>query len=77
MNAYNLYGLAGVALFYFGHVLTDITWYSFVSAIIGKTKNFINLKMYKIIIFVLAVILISFGCGFIFSALKLLPGNLV
>lgn len=71
MNAYNIFGLIGIAIFYLGHILSDITWYVFVSAIIGKTRNFINLKVHKIIITILGIGLIGFGISFIVSSIKL------
>lgn len=70
MNAYNSFGLAGIALFYTGHILSDITWYCFISALISKTRSFISLKVYKIIIVILGVFLVGFGLSFIFSSVK-------
>ena len=72
MNAYNRFGLTGVAIFYLGHILADFTWYVFVSALISKTRNFINLKAQKIIIIVLGIFLIGFGISFIASSVKLI-----
>jgi threonine/homoserine/homoserine lactone efflux protein len=70
MNAYNMFGITGIALFYFGHIMADFTWYLFVSALISKTRNFINLKIYKIIITVLGLSLVGFGVSFILSAIR-------
>ena len=69
MNAYNMFGLIGVVLFYFGHIMADITWYGFVSVLISKTRNFINLKAYKIIIALLGICLIGFGVSFIVGSI--------
>ncbi len=71
MNAYNMFGLIGVVLFYFGHIMADITWYVFISVLISKTRNFINLKAYKIIIALLGICLIGFGVSFIVSSIKI------
>ena len=71
MNAYNLFGLIGVVLFYSGHIMADITWYIFVSALISKTRNFINMKVYKIIITVLGFILLVIGTGFLISSARI------
>jgi threonine/homoserine/homoserine lactone efflux protein len=73
MNAYNLLGLTGVLLFYTGHILSDFTWYTFVSFVIGKTRRFINMKVYKVIIIVLGAVLAAFGIGFLVSAVKMVP----
>lgn len=72
MNAYNTFGLIGVILFYFGHIMSDITWYVFVSALISKTRSFINLKIYKIIISVLGISLIVFGASFLISSARVI-----
>jgi threonine/homoserine/homoserine lactone efflux protein len=71
MSAYNLFGIIGIVVFYLGHIMSDITWYVFVSTLIGKTRNFINLKVHKTIIAVLGICLIGFGISFIVSSVKL------
>lgn len=72
MNAHNLLGVAGVALFYIGHILSDFSWYTLVSFVIGKTRRFINMKVYRIIIVILGAVLIAFGLKFLVSSGKLL-----
>ena len=67
MDAYNSFGIVGVALFYMGHILADITWFTFVSALVSKTLHLINIKVYKVIIVLLALCLICFGISY-FSA---------
>lgn len=75
MNAYNTFGLLGIILFYLGHIMSDITWYVFISTLIGKTRKFINLKVYKIIIAFLGICLIGFGINFIVSSAKIIYHN--
>lgn len=72
MNAYNAFGLLGIILFYTGHITADFTWYVFISTLISKTRNFINLKAYKIIIAFLGVCLIGFGINFIVLSAKII-----
>jgi len=72
MNAYNTYGLLGIILFYTGHIMSDITWYVFISALVSKTRNFISLKIYKMVIAVLGLCLIGFGINFIVFAARIL-----
>lgn len=72
MTAYNTFGLIGVVFFYLGHITSDITWYVCISMIISKSKKFINLKVYKIIIAVLGICLIGFGINFIISAVRVI-----
>ncbi len=71
MNAYKYIGILGIALVYFGHITADITWYVFISALVGKTRSFINQKIYKTIIIILGFSLCGFGVKFLISALKI------
>ena len=70
MSAYSTFGIIGIAIFFMGHVLADISWFVFVSALISKTRHLINIKLYKGIIVVLAVFLIGFGIRFFASSLE-------
>lgn len=72
MNAYNLFGIIGVVLFYVGHITADFSWYLFIAALIGKTRHFINIKVYRIIIGVLGICLIGFGVGFLIASYNLI-----
>ncbi len=73
MNAYKYMGFLGIALVYLGHITADITWYVFISALVGKTRAFINPKVYKRIIIILGCCLCGFGLKFFISALKIFP----
>ena len=64
MSAYSAFGIMGIALFYIGHILSDISWFTFVSALVSKTRHLINIKIYKTIIVVLAMCLIGFAIRF-------------
>lgn len=75
MNAYNTFGLLGVILFYIGHIMSDISWYVFVSALVSKTRKFFSLKVYKMVIAVLGVCLIGFGINFIVFSAKVICYN--
>lgn len=70
MNAYYSFGILGIAVFYVGHILADITWFTFVAAIVSKTRHLINIKAYKVIIVLLAICLISFGISFLVGSIK-------
>jgi threonine/homoserine/homoserine lactone efflux protein len=72
MSAYNKFGILGVVFFYLGHITSDITWYICVSALISKSKKFINLRIYKIVIIILGFCLIGFGASFIISSVKII-----
>jgi len=64
MRSYESYGVAGVAVYYFGHITADVTWYAFVSVIVGKSRRFIKETPYRIIILCLGCILVFFGIQF-------------
>lgn len=68
MQAYNSFGLAGVAVYYFGHISADFGWYGLISTIVGKTRKFISDKPYRVIIAILGILLIFFGVKFVLDA---------
>jgi threonine/homoserine/homoserine lactone efflux protein len=72
MNAYNTFGLIGVIIFYLGHIMADFTWYVSISALISKSKKFISIKIYKIIITVLGICLLGFGVRFLVSSVNII-----
>ena len=77
MNAYNSFGIMGIVLFYFGHIMADFTWYCFISVLISKARTFINLKVYKAVIVLLGVCLVGFGLSFLIASVKLAYSYLV
>ena len=72
MASYTAFGVIGVIFFYLGHISADSTWYITISAIIGKTRNFMSRKVYNRIIIFLALCLIAFGLKFFISSLIML-----
>ena len=70
MTSYNAFGFLGVIVFYIGHILTDISWYTFVALLVSKTRAFIHLKVYRVIIIVLAIFIIGFGVSFMINSVK-------
>jgi threonine/homoserine/homoserine lactone efflux protein len=75
MQSYESFGLAGVAVYYFGHISADIGWYGLVSAVVGTTRRFISEKLYRIILVILGALLIFFGGKFAFEAVKAIVMN--
>lgn len=69
MEAYNAFGIIGIIAFYIGHILSDISWFTFVSVLVSKTKHLINIKAYKFIIVILAFFLIGFGLRFLIASI--------
>ncbi|NLJ55724.1 MAG: LysE family transporter [Firmicutes bacterium] len=72
LQAYKSCATAGVIIFYLGHILADFTWYGLISIIVGKTRQFINNKPYRVIIAFLGGILVFFGISFFYKALLLM-----
>ena len=58
-------GLRGVLVFFLGHILSDLAWYSFVSYAIHFGGRLIRLPVIKGILFVCSLFLIAFGLFFI------------
>ena len=57
-------GYIGVAVFFLGHILADVLWYSAVSLTITRGKKLLNDTAYRVIIGVCAMLLIGFGIMF-------------
>lgn len=58
-------GIAGVGIFFCGHILADLLWYSFVSFIIGRRRAFISTRIYRGILAACALTLTGFGLYFL------------
>ena len=70
LAAYKQFGVAGVVVFYFGHILADFIWYGAISTIIGKTRKFISETVYRVLIAILGAMLVYFGGNFVYSAVQ-------
>jgi len=70
LKAYQSYGVAGVAVFYVGHIAVDFLWYGTVSTVIGKTRRFIKQSLYRIIVGALGGVLMYFGTVFFINGFK-------
>lgn len=71
IQAYKLFGTVGVLVFFTGHILADFIWYGFVSVVVGTTRKFIKVNLYRIIIAFLGGVLIFFGGSFFYNALSI------
>ncbi len=61
LQAYGSYGLAGVLVFYLGHILADISWYSILALLVSRARRFFSLKLNRLIVLVLALCLAALG----------------
>ncbi len=68
------FGAAGVMIFFTGHILADLSWYTIVSFTVGKGKRFINNVMYRWIVGVCALFLAGFALWFFWAGVKKLTG---
>ena len=59
------YGLAGLALFYFGHILADFTWYGAVSLAVARGRGVMSLKVYRGVIAFCGVFLVVLALSFV------------
>jgi len=64
----------GILLFFVGHILSDFTWYSVVSGAFSKGKRIISDEVYRWLILVLGVFILSFSVYFIISGWRMLAG---
>jgi threonine/homoserine/homoserine lactone efflux protein len=62
------YGIAGVAVFFLGHISADLLWYSAISYAVAKGTKIMGEKAYKTVLAICAVFLIMFGSWFIKAA---------
>lgn len=62
-------GPAGLIAFYLGHILGDLSWYSFLSFMVAKGRRFLTDLRYRVLIGVCAGALAGFGLWFVWSGL--------
>lgn len=70
MQSFNAFGIAGVAIYFLGHICADFIWYGFISTLVGTTRRFIRETPYRIIIAILGCLLLYFGGSFLFTAVS-------
>lgn len=62
------YGIAGVVVFFIGHISADLAWYSLISYAVAKGRKIMGDRSYRTVLAVCAVFLIVFGAWFIRAA---------
>jgi threonine/homoserine/homoserine lactone efflux protein len=65
-----LAGIAGVILFYIGHILSDFIWFGFVGFMVERSQKMLGGKVYKYVILVCAMLLLGFGLQFIVHGVR-------
>lgn len=59
------FGIIGVIVFFIGHIIADLGWYSLISLTVSKGKRIIGDKGYKVLLYSCGAFLIFFGAWFI------------
>jgi len=62
-------GFAGIALFFLGHILGDLVWYSAISVAVGKGRKFFGNKTYRILVGVCAIFLAIFAVWLLYDGI--------
>jgi len=61
------FGIMGIFLFFIGHILGDLVWYSGISFAIGKGRNLFTNRIYRILVGSCAAFLILFAIWLIYT----------
>jgi threonine/homoserine/homoserine lactone efflux protein len=64
------FGFWGITFFFAGHILADLSWYSFISAAVARGKNILDDRLYRGLIALCAVFLVLFACYFAYAGLE-------
>jgi threonine/homoserine/homoserine lactone efflux protein len=64
------YGLAGISLFYAGHILSDLGWYVLISVLVHYGKRVTNDRAFQAVIAVCGIFLLFFGLYFGYSGIR-------
>ena len=70
-------GSLGLSSFYFGHILSDVSWYSLVAFLITKGKALLSQSVYRLILLVCGLFLIALSIYFIYSGVNFVRGEVV
>lgn len=69
------HGIAGVLLFFSGHILADFIWLSLIAAVLVSGKRWLTDRIYKGIVFALGLFLCGFSLYFFWSGLQIITGR--
>ena len=64
------FGLMGIVLFFAGHILGDLFWYSLVSAAVTKGRRLLTDRLYRGLIGGCASLLVLLACFFFYTGLQ-------
>jgi threonine/homoserine/homoserine lactone efflux protein len=69
VRGFEVAGLIGVVVFVLSHWISDLSWYTFVSASIHSGKRLITDKVYRTILMICAILLAGIGVMFLVDAI--------
>jgi threonine/homoserine/homoserine lactone efflux protein len=69
MSSYK-FGVLGIAAFFAGHILADLSWYALISFSVARGRRFFTDTIYRWLIGFCASFLIVFACYFFYSGLE-------
>ncbi len=64
------FGLMGIAVFFLGHILADLAWYTLIAFGVARGRRFFNDTFYRGLIGCCASFLILFSCYFFYSGIE-------
>lgn len=68
-------GSLGLGSFYFGHILSDVSWYSLVAFLVIKGRALLSQSVYRLILLVCGLFLVALSIYFIYSGINFLRGK--
>lgn len=68
-------GLPGLAAFFSGHILSDLSWNSLLAFLIASGRRFLSLSFYRGVLVVCGLILVALALYFIYSGFGFLRGK--
>lgn len=61
------HGIAGLLFFFAGHILGDLLWFSVISFVVSRGRGRINERVYRVVLYACAVLVVVFAGYFIAS----------
>ncbi len=65
-------GIVGLAAFYSGHILSDLSWYSLVSLLVASGRKIVRDKFYRGLLLACGLFLFALGGYFVYSGIQFL-----
>jgi threonine/homoserine/homoserine lactone efflux protein len=65
-----IFGITGVVVFFAGHIIADLAWYSFISLTVGKGRKMLTPIIYRGVVAVCALFLVGFAAWFLVGGMR-------